>query len=159
MTTKKKINYTSSTSKFCIAGIFIPGFTAIAILGLQMGIGLLGIECAKAWTILWTITTIGAVAAPILFVRLMNKKILEGYILTTDKLLIFNIIEYTFIQCTLASLFTNGKTLCYVSDGQNGIEFAFTGWMALPFLAALSFLFDKIRDRKIEELKSDESTT
>ena len=159
MTSKKKINYLSSTQKFCIAGLFIPGFTAVVILGLQMGLGLLGIECSNSWTILWTITTIGSVTAPLIFIRLMNKRISEGYILTTDKLLIFNIIEYTLIQCTFAAFFTSGQTLCYVSDGQNGIELVFTGWIALPFLIVLSFLFDKLRDRKIEELKADELTT
>jgi hypothetical protein len=159
MTTKKKISYISSTLKFCIAGLLIPGFTAIVILGLQMGLGLLGIECSRSWTILWVLTTIGAVTAPIVFIGLMNKRLSEGYVLTTDKLLIFNIIEYIFIQCTLASFFTSGQTLCYVSDGQNGIELVFTAWMALPFLIGLSWWFDKLRESKIEEIKADEIST
>jgi hypothetical protein len=93
------------------------------------------------------------VTAPFIFIRQMNKKLSKGYNLTTDKLTIFNIIEYTFIQATLATFFTNGQTLCYVSDGQNGLEFAFTGWMALPFLVALSLLFDNLRQRKTDEIK------
>jgi hypothetical protein len=149
----KKTSYIKSTLKFCIAGLFIPGFTAIAILGLQMGLGLLGIECSTSWTVLWTLTAIGMVTAPFIFIRQMNKKLSKGYNLTTDKLTIFNIIEYTFIQATLATFFTNGQTLCYVSDGQNGLEFAFTGWMALPFLVALSLLFDNLRQRKTDEIK------
>ena len=153
MTTNKKTSYIKSTLKFCIAGLFIPGFTAIAILGLQMGLGLLGIECSTSWTILWTLTTIGLVTAPFIFIRQMNKRLSEGYNLTTDKLTIFNIIEYTFIQATLATFFTSGQTLCYVSDGQNGLEFAFTGWMALPFLVALSLLFDNLRERKTDEIR------
>jgi hypothetical protein len=153
MTTNKKISYIKSTLKFCIAGLFIPGFTAIAILGLQMGLGLLGIECSTSWTVLWTLTTIGMVTAPFIFVRQMNKRLSAGYNLTTDKLTIFNIIEYTFIQATLATFFTSGQTLCYVSDGQNGLEFVFTGWMALPFLVALSLLFDNLRERKTDEIK------
>lgn len=63
MTSKNNFNFIRSTLKFYIAGIFIPGFTAIAILGLQMGIGLLGIECSKAWIVLWTLTTVGAVVS------------------------------------------------------------------------------------------------
>ena len=155
MTTKKKFNFINQTLKFCIAGFFIPGFTAIAILGLQMGIGLLGIECSKSWIILWTLTTVGAVVAPLVFVRLMNKRLLEGYNLTANKLIIFNLVEYAFIQGTLAAFFTNGQTLCYVSDGQNGLEFAFTGWMSMPFLIVLSLLFDNIRERRTEEIKAD----
>jgi hypothetical protein len=155
MTKEKKYNFIRPTLKFCIAGIFIPGFTAIAILGLQMGIGLLGIECSNTWIILWALTTIGALTAPIVFVRLMNKRLSEGYHLDYYKLLIFNIVEYTFIQCTLATFFTNGQTLCYVTDGQNGLEFAFTGWMALPFLIVLSLVFDNLRERKVAELNAD----
>lgn len=113
-----------------------------------MGIGLLGIECSNSWTVLWTLTAIGTVTAPFIFVRIMNKRLLEGYNLTTGKLMIFNIIEYTFIQCTLATFFTSGPTLCYVTDGQNGLEFVFTGWMALPFLVVLSLVFDNLRERK-----------
>ena len=148
MTPKKKYNFITPTLKFCIAGFFIPGFTAIAIIGLQMGIGLLGIECSKSWKVLWTVTTIGAVIAPVVFVRLMNKSLLEGYNLATSKLIVFNVVEYTFIQCTLATLFTSSQTLCYVTDGQNGLEFAFTGWMALPCLIVLSMVFDNLREAK-----------
>jgi hypothetical protein len=154
MTRKKKFNFISQTLKFCIAGFFIPGFTAIAILGLQMGIGLLGIECSKSWIVVWTLTTVGAVVAPSIFIRLMNRRLLEGYNLTPKPLMIFNIIEYTFIQSTLATFFTNGQTLCYVSDGQNGLELAFTGWMAIPFLVVLSLVFDRIRERRTDEIKA-----
>jgi hypothetical protein len=150
--------YFTPTLKFSIAGLFIPGFTAILIFGLQMGIGLFGIECSNSWTILWTLTTIGAVITPFVFVRLMNKRILNKGNLTTDKLLIFNIIEYTFIQCTLTTLYTNGQTLCYRTDGQNGLEFVFTGWIAIPILVALSYLFDNLRENKINELKADSLT-
>lgn len=155
MTTKKKYNFINPTLKFCIAGLFIPGFTAVAIVGLQMGIGLLGIECSKSWIVLWGLTIIGVVIAPVIFVRLMNKRLLEGYNLTTDKLIIFNIIEYSFIQCTLAIFFTSGQVLCYGNGGQNGIEFVFTGWLALPFLIVLSLVFDILRERRTEEIKAD----
>jgi hypothetical protein len=83
---KKKYSFVKSTWKFCIAGIFIPGFTAIAILGLQMGLGVLGIECADTWIILWTLTTIGMVTAPIVFIKKMKTSLSEGYELSADKL-------------------------------------------------------------------------
>jgi hypothetical protein len=152
MTTSGKYNFIRPTLKFCIVGFFIPGFTAIAIAGFQIGLVSLGIECTSAWTILWTLTTIGAVIAPIIFIRRMYRRLANGYNLELSKLLSFNLIEYTLIQCTLAMLFTNGRVLCYVTDGQNGLEFAFTGWLALPILVVLSLLFDKLRERKTEEL-------
>lgn len=155
MTTKKNQSFISSTMKFCIAGLFIPMVTVYAIVGLQMGIDYLGIECKTSWTILWTITTVGAIGAPFVFVRLMNKKLSTRYNFLNDKLLNFNIIEFTFIQCSLATFFTNGQTLCYGNGGQNGIEFMFTGWLALPFLIVLSLTFDNLRSRKIEELRAD----
>lgn len=142
---EKRSSFIHPTLKFCIAGLFIPGFTAIVIFGLQIGLEFLGIECTAAWGILWTLTTSGAIAAPIIFIRLVNKWLSGEYDLTTGKLLIFNIIEYTAIQCALTSFFTTGQTLCYVSDGQNGLEFVFTGWMALPVLILLSLVFDNLR--------------
>jgi hypothetical protein len=159
MTTEKKYIFRNQTLKFCIAGLFMPGFTAIAILGLQMGIEFLGVECSYSWTILWTLTAIGMLITPLVFIRLMNKRLMKGYNLTADKLIIFNIIEYIFIQATLATFFTRGQTLCYVTDGQNGLEFAFTGWLALPFLIVLSLLFDYLRIRKTEELKEEKLPT
>jgi hypothetical protein len=158
MTTKKKYNFISPTLKFCIAGIFIPGFTAVAILGLQRGIGLLGFECSVSWIILWILTSVGMVTAPFIFVRLMNKRLSDGYNLTTDRLMIFNVIEYFFLQATLAIFFTNAHTLCYVTDGQNGLEFVFSGWIALPILIMLSFKFDNLREEKIYELNANKSS-
>lgn len=148
MALRTKYRFTTSTLKFCIVGFFIPGFTAIAILVLQMGIALSGIECSSSWTVLWILTTVGMMTAPFLFIRLMNRTLSAGYNLTADKLIIFNITEYTFIQATLAAFLTNGDTLCYVTDGQNGLEFALTGWMALPVLIVLSVAFDTLRERK-----------
>jgi len=154
MTAKKTQSYISSTLKFCIAGLLIPMLTVYVIVGLQMGIELLGIECKTSWTVLWTITSIGIVIAPFIFIRLMNKKLATGYNYSNDKLLNFNIVEYTCIQCILATLFTNRQTLCYGNGGQNGMEFMFTGWLALPFLIIFSLVFDNLRNRKINELKA-----
>ena len=128
---------------FSIVGIFIPGVNAIGLIGLQMLLSKLGIECVSAWTIIWVITISLAIILPFLF-------FFQIKVLTPDKqqsfmiyLLLFNFFEYISIQASLASLFTSGKTLCYVSDGQNGLEFAFTGWLAIPFLLILSFIYSK----------------
>ena len=129
----KAISFTKPTLKFCIAGMFIPGFTAIVIFGLQQAIQFLGIECAISWRILWTLTTIGAIVSPIVFYKGAKKKNMDGNKLTSQQITIFNIIEYTLLQCTFAALFTKGHTLCYVSDGQNGLELVLA-WIALPIL-------------------------
>jgi hypothetical protein len=159
MTTEKYQKYTDWTFKFCIAGLFIPMLTVYPIVAIQMGIGLLGIECKTSWTIMWTITTIGAIVGPWTFVRLMNKKLSTGYNFSTDKLLIFNIIEFSFIQCSLVTFFTNGQTLCYANGGQNGLEFIFTGWLSLPLLIIFSLVFDRLRDSKIKKVKADRIVT
>jgi hypothetical protein len=136
---------------FCVVGFFIPGFTAFFILGLQMGVELLGVQCPTSWTVVWALTTVGMIIAPFIFIRIIYKKTSDGYHLSEDKLIIFNVLEYTFIQATLAAFFTSGRVLCYVTDGQNGIEFAFTGWIALPFLVILSLIFDNLREQKIAQ--------
>ncbi len=152
MTNKSKFSYTKTTLKFSIAGFFIPGFTAVILLGLQIGLTSIGLECTKAWKLIWTFTTIGTIVTPILFIRLMNKKMATGFHLTSKETTFFNLIEYTFIQCTLAFPIFTGQTLCYGHGGQNGLEFAFTGWAAIPVLILLSVTFDYLKRKKMEEL-------
>jgi len=144
----RKPNLVKPTLIFAVVGIFIPGFSAIAILGFQKLLSSFGHECHDAWKVLWTITIIGAIALPILFyrhVRNLTESKLEILVFTLS---IFNIIEYTFIQASLARLFTNAETLCYVTDGQNGIELAFTAWFAIPVLVVLSILFGQVMKLK-----------
>jgi hypothetical protein len=148
MAQETTFSFTTYTKKFCIAGLLIPGLTAFPILGLQMGIERLGFECSASWSLLWAITSLGLVVAPTAFVLQMISKLHLGRRMTTFNLLMFNITEYIFIQASLAFFFTTGKTLCYVGDGQNGIEFVFTGWMSLPILLVLSLFFDKLWERK-----------
>lgn len=119
-----------------------------------MGMSYLGVECTKSMKILWVLTTIGLIVAPYFFIRLINKRFAEGLNLTSKEVTLFNMMEYFFLQCSLVPLFTTSNTLCYVSDGQNGLEFVFTGWMAIPGLIILSLIFDQIRKSKIEELNS-----
>lgn len=138
----KKFSFIKPTLKFCIAGIFIPGFTAVIILGLQQGIQWLGVECSISWTILWVLTAVAAVATPVIFIKIIKKMTLQGSALASRDISIFNILQYTFSQSALVPLFTKGQTLCYVTDGQNGIELVFTGWLAIPILILSSRFFD-----------------
>ena len=38
---------------------------------------------------------------------------------------------------------TNANTLCYVSDGENGLEFIFTAWLGLPIIMVFSYIFSQ----------------
>jgi hypothetical protein len=146
-------NLLKQTLIFSAFGIFIPGFTAIGLLGFQMLLSSFGLECHNAWTVLWSITTIGGLALPILFYRHLSTLRKKKFQNLTTRLTFFNLIEYTFIQASLALFFTSGQTLCYVSDGQNGLELAFTAWLALPILIGLSILFQKTLKTKNEKEK------
>ena len=146
--------YLKPTLKFSLAGIFVPGFTAIVFFFVQIGLTYSGVECSMAWTILWIVTTIGAVASPIIFIRKLKKSMEQGYDLTSRDITIFNLIEYSFIQCSFAALFSSSKTLCYTTDGENGLQFVITGWIAIPILITLSLLFDQIRKIKFSEVRS-----
>ena len=142
-----KCNLVKSTLIFCVIGLVIPGFSAILLLGTQMLFTKIGIECSYAWRLIWLITWVGMIGLPILFANYL-KKLDKDYQTLKNKLILFNLLEYIFIQASLASLFTSGNTLCYVSDGQNGLELVFTAWLALPILIIFSFIFKGILEQK-----------
>ena len=149
---KKVFAYVRDTLKFSVAGLFIPGLTVFIFLGPQMSLTYLGVECGHSWTIVWLITSVGAMANPILFCRLIIKRLRQGFHVSQKQLMIFNLLEYTLIQCTLGYFFTTGKTLRYVSDGQIGLEFVFTGWIAIPFLILLSLFFEFVNNKPLEDI-------
>ncbi|MNT78443.1 hypothetical protein D3C72_2176830 [compost metagenome] len=111
----------------------------------------IGIECANSWKLIWTGTWLGMILFPILFFRYLDGKSTETYQKLKTNLILFNLFEYICIQASLASLFTNGNTLCYGSGGQNGIEFAFTAWLALPILIIFSYFFEYHTETTIAE--------
>ncbi len=138
-----KFNFTKPTLIFAIVGLFIPGFTAIGLLGLQMLLSNFGIECSTAWTIIWTTTIIAGLILPCLFYRHITNLTVDKLQSLKTRLTFFNLFEYFFIQSSLTPLFTSGQTLCYVTDGQNGLELVFTAWLALPILVTFSFIFNQ----------------
>lgn len=155
MASKIKFNLTRTTLKFGIAGIFIPGFTAIAILVPVTVFRALGFECYVVWTSWWALTTIGAIIAPLIFLNVMLKRLAGGHTMTTASVIIFNLVEYTLLQCSFSIFFSSAETRCYGTDGQNGLEFAFTGWIAIPFLILISLLFDNLLNRSTRQLNVD----
>jgi hypothetical protein len=138
-----KPNLIKPTLIFAIIGLFAPGFTAIGLLGLQMLLSNFGIECSAAWTIIWTTTIIAGLILPFLFYRHLVLLTSNKLHLLKTRLIFFNLFEYIFIQSSLTPLLTSGRTLCYISDGQNGLELVFTAWLALPILIILSFIFNR----------------
>jgi hypothetical protein len=56
VSTNIKFDFLKPTLIFAIVGFFIPGFTAIALLGFQMLLTFLGLECSASWIALWTLT-------------------------------------------------------------------------------------------------------
>lgn len=146
-----KFNFIKPTLIFAIVGLFIPGFTAIGLLGLQILLSKIGIECSTAWTIIWTTTIIAGLILLFLFYRYIIRLTVENLQSLKTKLTFFNLLEYIFIQSSLTPLFTSGQTLCYGSGGQNGLELVFTAWLALPILVAISIIFNQTIKRKIFE--------
>jgi len=138
---------------FCLFGFFIPGFTAILLIGIQIFLSKLGIECTNSWKSFWVISWTGMILLPILFFKNLKNKESEKYQKLKTNLIFFNFFEYFFIQTALSAFFTTANTLCYVSDGQNGIELAFTGWMALPILMIFSYFFEYHTDTIIDDNK------
>ncbi|TRX39027.1 hypothetical protein [Flavobacterium restrictum] len=137
----ENINFIKSTLKFSILGLFIPGFTAVALLGIQMLLSAFGIECTVSWKIIWTITTILGISLPFIFANYITNITDEKLKKVKSKFTIFNLVEYVCIQSSLGCYFSSSNTLCYVSDGQNGLELVFTAWLAIPILILLSFVF------------------
>ena len=149
-----KFNFIKPTLIFTIVGFFIPGFTAIGLLGLQMLLGNFGIECSTAWTVIWATSIIAGLLLPFLFYRHIATLTVDKMQSLKMRLTFFNLVEYIFIQSSLTPLFTSGRTLCYATDGQNGLELVFTAWLALPILIAFSFVFNqKFKQSKFETTK------
>ena len=149
-----KFNFIKPTLIFAIVGLFIPGFTAIGLLGLQMLISNIGIECSTAWSVIWATSIIAGLLLPFLFYRHIATLTVAKMLSLRMRLTFFNLVEYVFIQSSLTPLFTSGRTLCYATDGQNGLELVFTAWLALPILIAFSFVFNqKFKQSKFETTK------
>ena len=143
-----KFNFLKSTLIFSIIGLFIPVFTAIGLLLIQMFLSKFRIECSVAWEMIFYSSIGCAIIFPVLFCRhIMNLEVNNSQSLRL-KLIVFNIVEYIFIQASIGSLFTNGNALCYANGGQNGIELIFSGWFAIPILLIFSAIFSFVYSKQ-----------
>ncbi len=134
---------------FCVIGIFIPGLTAIGLIGLQILFTKIGLECPDAWILIWSTTITGSLIVPIIFYRYIRVITKPKAQKLKNQITFFNLFQYTLIQAGLSSLFTDGETLCYGSGGQNGLELVFTAWLSLPILISLSLMFNFINSKNI----------
>jgi len=140
-----KYEITKSALKFSIAGIFIPGFSMIVVLGLQMLINLVVKDCEVAWKMLFVIMTLGAIITPIIFGnRVLKANQIDDFF--AANLWLYNLSEYIFLQVALGWLYSSTDTLCYRTDGQNGLQFVFTAWIGLIIILIYSFILDLIKN-------------
>jgi hypothetical protein len=145
---KIDFNFIMPTFIFCIVGVFIPAFSAIFLFGIQMLLTQLGIECSNAWTIIWTFTWAGMIILPLIFIIFLAKENHQQERSLIVKLILFNVLEYVFIQASLGSLMSSGKMVCYGKDGQNGLELILTAWISLPILFIFGLIFNYLWKRK-----------
>lgn len=131
-----KFNFLKPTIIFCIIGIFITGFTRILFFLLQNLAEKIGVNCVNYWNSMWILTSFLAFTLPIFFINNIKKT----KNLTLTKLILFNFSEYLCLQACLSRIYIDAETLCY-GTGEDGVEIYFTGWLALPILLCLSFIF------------------
>ncbi|NMH23839.1 hypothetical protein Q361_1467 [Flavobacterium croceum DSM 17960] len=131
-----KSNFLKPTLIFCLIAIFIPGLTGNLFFSLQNLTEKISLNCVNYWNLVWILTSFLAFTLPIIFI----KNLMKTKNLTLTKLTLFNFIEYLCLQACLARIYIDAETLCY-GTGEDGVEIYFTGWLALPIILCLSFLF------------------
>lgn len=141
-----KFNFVKPTLISCAIWFFIPGFTAILFFLFQLLTDKIGIDCSTSWKSIWILTSLISVTLPFVFIENIKKTNNP----TLTKLTLFNFIEYISLQACLAQFFTDSKTICYGSGGENGIELVLTAWIALPILVCISFVFKHKLENNIE---------
>jgi len=141
-TTDKHIdfNFVKPTLYFCIAGLFISGFSLFFMILLQSGLEKNNVGCTAFWYNSFLFSGLFAILLPVLFC--IHIKYLTNKNLLLMKIILFNALEYFFIQIGFGNFSSDVKMLCYASDGQNGLELFFNGWLALPILILLAFFLN-----------------
>ncbi|MDJ1504265.1 hypothetical protein [Xanthocytophaga agilis] len=142
-----KYQFTIPTLKFSVAGFFISGFSMTGILGLQTLLQSFTQGCEVAWKLLFILMASGSIITPFIFTCFVLKDS-QSQKFSEGKIWLYNLLEYIFLQCSIGWLFSNAKTLCYVSDGQNGLQFVFTSWMGLCIQLFYSLLLDWMKNNK-----------
>ncbi|MFY0482408.1 hypothetical protein ACI6PS_07355 [Flavobacterium sp. PLA-1-15] len=137
-------NFVKPTLYFSIAGLFMSGFTLFFMILLQIALERSGVGCTAFWYNSFLFSGLLAILLPVLFcLHIKHLPHKNGLLL---KIILFNALEYFFIQIGLGHFSSDVKMLCHGSDGQNGLELVFNGWLALPVLISFAFLFNYLLD-------------
>ncbi|MBB5283137.1 hypothetical protein HNQ92_001263 [Rhabdobacter roseus] len=140
---KERFNFIKPTGIFALAGLFMGGFSAFALVSLASLLQNIGFDCIKSLNLIWVLCAMGSILLPIIFYKNLSNLTLYHPHSLQNRIALFNIVEYCCIQVALVPFFTTAQTLCFVIDGQNGIELIFTSWLALPCLLLLSYIFNR----------------
>lgn len=140
---KIQLSYLRPTLFFCIAGLFLITINMLVLIGVENLLSYAGYKCNEVWNMIFQSFTVLAITLPIPFYFFVSRVRKHTNLL----IWLFNSFECMFIQVALARRHTDSITLCYVSDGQNGLEFVMTGLMSLPILILLSILFSLIQPK------------
>lgn len=142
---KVEFNFVKYTFLFCIFGFFCSGFTAIVLLAIQSAFDWFLQDCVQAMRLTWYCCLCCCILTPLLFGLYLRSKEVHSNQLLKKQLGIFNVLALTFIQGTLGVFYSDPEFLCYGTDGQNGLEFVFYAWCALPILVLISYYFKSMR--------------
>ena len=142
-------NYIFTTFIFCIIGLFAPAISMLLISGFQLLISTIRISCEDSWHLIWAISWIGLIIWPILFFQLLYIKKSSEIRKIKNRLIWLNTLGYLSIQISVGSLLSSAEILCYGIDGQIGLEYVFTAWLALPILFLFSVILDRLLIKQI----------
>ncbi len=145
---------TRTTNITVLIGLLFSGGLLIGLLGLQMLICSLGVDCPLAWRIVQGATWAGFFTLPISYTKYIRrnfKKInVHKYKFRLKyATIVFNLLMIVCIQLGIGLFFTTPEALCYAHDGQVGFELIFTGMAAVPFLIILGVIFQRYLNRLI----------
>lgn len=138
-----RYKFIGPTISFSLIGIIISAFPAIILLGSESGLEKLGLDCIEAMSVIWHFAVCICVLLPVFFFFYLRRS--ERWFSDLGikrRVIFFNSALYVCIPAALEPYFSTAHTLCYVSDGQNGLELVFSAWLSLPILLLISVAFE-----------------
>ena len=141
--TRTKFNFLINSLIFSLIGIVIPGFTLVFMFLMQKLFDEAGLECSMFWKATWIVGWTGSLILPYYFYNHFKCVKQKNLHLLKTHLLLFNFLFYISLQISFGCIMTNANNLCYVSDGQNGLELIFAAWLGLPIIMVFSYIFSQ----------------
>ena len=143
---KRSINsFTKPTLYFCLVGFIAVAFPAYVLLGLEYCLEKLGYSCENAILSICKCATYICLITPVtFFYYLFRSRNWFSISQIKRRILLFDLTLYVCIPAALEIHFSTPQILCNVTDGQNGLELAFSAWLALPVVMLLSVVFEQV---------------